>query len=45
MDFYHLYAVTPIPFFPTANSSDTTRVRSKENHLQYHNFFKLCNDI
>lgn len=45
MDFYYLFAVTPVPFFPIANSSDTAHARSTENHLQYHNFFKLCNDI
>lgn len=37
--YYYYYAVTPVPFFPTDNSSDITRARSTENHLQYHNFF------
>jgi hypothetical protein len=32
--YYYIYAVTPIPFLPTANSNDITRARSTENHLQ-----------
>jgi hypothetical protein len=43
--YYYLYALTPVSFFPVANSGDNTCTLITENHLQYHNFFKSCKDI